>query len=83
MAKNDGGPAFPSGLYHPDGNCSTPMYPGMTRRQLYAGILMAGDVSYLKWLEDDPDNAIRARARARLMWRMADALIETEADDGK
>lgn len=85
--KDDGGPAFPlpmtmdqEGNFHHSGE-HPDRIGGMTRRQLYAGMAMAGDWAAADenlgfFANDSPPRVLHDRAR--LYWRMADALLATE-----
>ena len=55
--------------------------PGMTRRQLYAGMAMAGDMANGKagaWYSNDTAEGLEPCAS--FYWRMADALMATEEE---
>ena len=91
MIKNDGGYVLPS-VYFDRGifdaaraegasvqaarSMAQLNAPGMTRRQLYAGLAMMADLASGVAMETDEQRA----GNARFHWRMADALLATEEE---
>jgi hypothetical protein len=81
MSKNTGGQAFPCpGLITPNGDTILPE-PGMTMRQYYAAKAMQGDLASqaecLGYFTNHCGDELLIE-RARLFWRIADAMIATE-----
>jgi hypothetical protein len=83
MAKNDGGFVFPGAWHDHQPHTGTQVireeWHGMTRRQLYAGLAMAGDAASGAITREDSDDYMANNAR--LYWRMADALLVTESEE--
>ena len=74
---NDGGPAFPNLGYNADKN-----YNGMSLRDYFAGQALMGDFvqsEYTGTFSDKTSDDLLL-ARARVLWRMADAMLKAQEE---
>jgi hypothetical protein len=82
MQKNDGGYAFPVPETINDGNVIRASHKGMSVRDYLAAQMMAGDAANSasddSWANDVKDEYLLARAR--LYYRMADAMIKVSEE---